>query len=253
MDTTFYFYNPEGVLESELIGTRFTDYLYLENRPLAMARSTGELWYLHTDHLGSVRAATDRQRQIIWRWESDAFGNGRANDNPNGGRIRTEINLRFPGQYYDSESGLHYNYYRYYDPTLGRYTRVDPIGLKGGMNPYLYVNANPLQLADPLGLEAFYESLPGQTGTKVDFGNPGVIAGPDGEIYIGAELNTISCIVNCDDGRDSIKIDFQIDSYGEDTDKILEFIEEIKLIPASSYCPGELDYLDSGGEIIIHE
>jgi len=60
--------------------------------------------------------------------------------------------LRFAGQYYDSETGLHYNYFRYYDPTTGRYLTSDPIGLDGGLNTYLYAEGNPLRYIDPLGL-----------------------------------------------------------------------------------------------------
>lgn len=61
-------------------------------------------------------------------------------------------NLRFPGQYFDAETGKHYNYFRDFDPAIGRYTESDPIGLRGGLNTYGYVRANPLGLIDPLGL-----------------------------------------------------------------------------------------------------
>jgi RHS repeat-associated protein len=64
-----------------------------------------------------------------------------------------ENNLRFAGQYFDQETGLHYNYHRYYDPSLGRYLRADPIGFDGGINLYAYVLNNPLNWIDPLGLE----------------------------------------------------------------------------------------------------
>ena len=63
-----------------------------------------------------------------------------------------EFNLRFPGQYFDRETGLHYNYFRDYDPQTGRYLQADPIGLAGGINPYIYAYDDPLRFVDPKGL-----------------------------------------------------------------------------------------------------
>jgi RHS repeat-associated protein len=65
---------------------------------------------------------------------------------------RFELNLRFPGQYFDAETGLHYNYHRTYDPQTGRYLESDPIGLEGGLNTYSYSGGNPLYWVDPRGL-----------------------------------------------------------------------------------------------------
>ena len=73
-------------------------------------------------------------------------------EDPDGNGTAVTLNVRFPGQYYDQETGLHYNYFRYYDPSTGRYLRSDPIGLDGGLNTYLYANANPVKFIDPQGL-----------------------------------------------------------------------------------------------------
>jgi RHS repeat-associated protein len=80
--------------------------------------------------------------------------------------------LGFPGQYYDEESGVFYNYFRDYDPTTGRYIQSDPIGLDGGINTYTYVMGNPLNHIDILGLEISYWG--GQEMTPPD-GRPGVM------------------------------------------------------------------------------
>jgi RHS repeat-associated protein len=91
---------------------------------------------------------------VVWQWQSDAFGNGLPNEDVDGDGVSVQVNLRFPGQYYDAESGLHYNYHRYYDPSIGRYITSDPIGLEGGLNTYAYVGGNPVNWVDPYGLEA---------------------------------------------------------------------------------------------------
>ncbi len=93
-------------------------------------------------------------KYFVWRWESDAYGT----ETPitfldYQGQVRT-VNLRFPGQYYDQETGLYNNYYRYYDPSTGRYITSDPIGLQGGLNTYAYVAGNPLKYTDPFGESA---------------------------------------------------------------------------------------------------
>ncbi len=88
----------------------------------------------------------------MWRWDQqEPFGVNVPDENPSGlGAF--DLPLRLPGQYFDKETNLHYNYFRDYDPSIGRYGESDPIGLKGGLNTYTYVRSNPLPLTDPLGL-----------------------------------------------------------------------------------------------------
>ena len=76
--------------------------------------TTETITYLHTDHLMTARLATDDLQTIAWRWEGEAFGNTQAEEISG-----ISVNLRFPGQYFDGESSLHYNWFRYYDPQLG--------------------------------------------------------------------------------------------------------------------------------------
>jgi len=74
--------------------------------------------------------------------------------------------MRFPGQRYDSASGLHYNYFRDYDPTTGRYTQSDPIGLAGGMATYGYAGGNPFFYLDSDGLAKFGKGGKGGKGER---------------------------------------------------------------------------------------
>ncbi|MGU1523315.1 RHS repeat domain-containing protein, partial [Pseudomonas aeruginosa] len=158
---TTYLYGPDGQLlgEAEHDGSgrklRAQYYLWLDSLPLATIDADYDaqgkvgnptLLYLHGDHLDTPRLATDASGQIAWQWQSDAFGRGEALSQGS-----TQVNLRFPGQYYDAESGLHYNYFRDYDPQTGRYVESDPIGLRGGLNTYGYVMGNPLRYIDPTG------------------------------------------------------------------------------------------------------
>jgi RHS repeat-associated protein len=101
---------------------------------------------VHSDHLNTPQVVSDAQGSVIWRADYSPFGQANVSQN------RIAFNLRFPGQYYDEESGLHYNWHRYYDPQTGRYLTSDPIGLVGGLNTYRYARNNPFGLIDPDGL-----------------------------------------------------------------------------------------------------
>lgn len=147
-NTTQFIYAAGGLLygEYDSSGNLIREYVYLNGAPLAQiaAGSTETLTYLHTDHLGTPRFATDTSGSEVWSWTNDAFGTSA----PSGS---VTVNLRMPGQYYDSESGLFYNWNRYYNPAIGRYINSDPIGLAGGLNTFDYVKANPISYLDLLG------------------------------------------------------------------------------------------------------
>ena len=128
----------------------------------------GRFLAVHSDHLGTPRLIVDDTSKPVWQWPYSAFGDNkptevlRATPNPKAAitnqpvllkaTAATEINLRFPGQYFDEESNLSFNYFRSYQPTQGRYTQNDPIGLSGGLNRFGYVRGNALSDVDPDGL-----------------------------------------------------------------------------------------------------
>lgn len=105
------------------------------------------LHYVHTDHLGTPQVVTAQNQSVIWMADYQPFGQLKPNQSNS-----IELYSRFPGQYLDTESGLYYNYFRDYDPSIGRYIESDPIGLKGGINTYSYVTNNPSKGVDPTGL-----------------------------------------------------------------------------------------------------
>jgi RHS repeat-associated protein len=90
----------------------------------------------------------------VWRWDLQvsAFGEHAANEDPDADGSVVKFNLRFPGQYLDAETGLHYNYFRDYEAATGRYVESDPIGLRGEISTYGYALASPFGFADELGL-----------------------------------------------------------------------------------------------------
>jgi len=106
-------------------------------------------------HLDTPRTITDTSGNVVWQYDNtDPFGNNVPNENPsNLGQFN--FNLRFPGQYFDRETGLNYNRFRDYDASTGRYIESDPIGLDGGLNTYAYVAGNPLISSDPTGQDIF--------------------------------------------------------------------------------------------------
>lgn len=162
--TTVYHYDLKGRLigETRSDGTMLRAYVWTGEAPLAqidrnlLGQET--VVYLHADHQGTPRLATNSAGTVVWRWVGSAFGDVSPNEDPDNDGGLTVVNLRYEGQYFDSETGFHYNWNRYYDPRTGRYISSDPIGLAGGLNSYAYVNNNPLRFTDPSGLSTTFDT-----------------------------------------------------------------------------------------------
>jgi len=152
--TTYYLWDRDELIgEYNAAGVRIRRYNYTADRyaPLQIEDATG-IYNVHTDHLDAPVALTDQAGNIVWGAEYEAYGNAVVNEDVDGDGQRVSFDLRRPGQWVDAESGLYYNYFRYYDPGTGRYISSDPIGLAGGLNIYAYAVGNPLKYIDPLGL-----------------------------------------------------------------------------------------------------
>ncbi len=128
--------SPSGVVVADAI--RFVS---------AGGGSASGLMYVHTDHVGTPQKMTDGTRIVVWDAVYKPFGESHSITGT------ASNNQRFPGQYADAESGFSYNYFRDYDPTVGRYVESDPIGLRGGHNTFGYAFQNPLTYIDPRGTE----------------------------------------------------------------------------------------------------
>jgi RHS repeat-associated protein len=134
-------------LLGEYTATVTKEYIYLGDTPIAVVQA-GNILTIQTDHLDTPRQLTDNTKKVVWNWAYSAFGENQPTNTNN-----TVFNLRYPGQYYDFESKLHYNINRYYDPATGRYNQSDPIGLAGGINTYTYVGGNTVRWSDAWGLD----------------------------------------------------------------------------------------------------
>jgi RHS repeat-associated protein len=159
--TGYFVYDEAGHLLGEYDGTGalIQETVWMGDIPVATLRPNGagvSLYYVHTDHLNTPRRISrPSDNVILWRWDSDPFGTTAANEDPDGDTTPFVYNLRVPGQYFDAESGLSYNYFRDYDTVTGGYIESDPIGLAGGINTYAYADGDPIRNTDRLGLFPF--------------------------------------------------------------------------------------------------
>ncbi|MET0846162.1 MAG: RHS repeat-associated core domain-containing protein [Pseudomonas sp.] len=180
--TTEFFWQGDNLV-AESSSEHYRSYVYEPGtfRPLAMLDGKGSRkacpFYYQLDHLGTPQELTDFGGEIVWSAKYNAYG--KVTHLAFGGGEQLEQPLRFQGQYFDAESGLHYNRHRYYDPEVGRYLTPDPVKLAGGLNQYQYT-PNPTGWVDPLGLsgncpqlgKAGCEAPDDTTGVKVDEGEP---------------------------------------------------------------------------------
>lgn len=155
--TNYFVYDEAGRLigEYDSAGATIQEYVYLGDLLVGIVRGT-TLYRVYADHLGTPRAVTTTGGTVIWRWDSDAFGTNAASEDPDGNGQTFTLNLRFPGQYFDKETNLHYNGFRDYDPQTGRYVQSDPIGFAQSTNLYAYTLGNPVIYRDPSGLYCIF-------------------------------------------------------------------------------------------------
>lgn len=155
---TLFTYSENGSLLGEYSNTGAVQREYIAmDGALVGAAAGSQIYYVETDQLGSPRQviqpgsspANDVQ---VWKWDYFANGSVFGENAPSPQTIT--LNLRFPGHYYDAETGLNYNYFRDYEPGTGRYVESDPIGLEGGSSTYAYVSSDPLSSYDPTGEQA---------------------------------------------------------------------------------------------------
>jgi RHS repeat-associated protein len=165
VDQSRYLYSEGGQLlvQNRIVSgvTTTQEIIWLEDMPVGINQG-GTLHGILTDHLHSPRAVFQLNNQVkVWRWDAvdDAFGEKLAVEDPDANAVLFKLDMRFAGQFFDAESGLHYNYLRDgYDALNGRYTQSDPIGLEGGISTYAYAMSSPVRFTDSFGL--FVEPSP---------------------------------------------------------------------------------------------
>ena len=179
-----YSYAQGGTLLAENENGTVTDYIYADGRPIAVLHpgatpTTNQVNYILADRLGTPQLASNSSGTTVWETTYQPFGTT--------GVITASINqnLRFPGQYADTEAGFNYNLNRDYMPNLGRYLESDPMGLWGGVNPYSYVGGRPLTAIDPLGLWQITISGGVWLGGELTFGNNGGTGGGLSSLFNG--------------------------------------------------------------------
>ncbi|MDC8012030.1 RHS repeat-associated core domain-containing protein [Tahibacter soli] len=168
------------------VPTDYKDYIYLDGVPVAVVlfvqgAKNPKMLYIETDHLGTPRTVVDAATNAVkWRW--DFFGSAFGEHVPAAIAGGVRLDARYPGQFFDAETRLNYNYFRDYEAAVGRYIESDPIGIFGGINTYAYAMAAPHGMIDPWGLAGcvvnfigYPIAIPG-TQTHIPLAHAGVLA-----------------------------------------------------------------------------
>lgn len=148
---TYFLYADEGLVgEFDASGNQIVAYGFEPNSTWTtnpvFQRRNGNYYFYQNDHLGTPQKLVDATGNVVWSMKMTAFGKAEVNPTST-----VTSNLRFPGQYFDQETGTQYNFHRDYNPIRGQYVQSDPIGLEGGINRYAYTEGDPISLGDPTG------------------------------------------------------------------------------------------------------
>jgi RHS repeat-associated protein len=160
--------NGNRIAEHDGSGAVLREYLWLDGRPLAVAEG-GQTYWLHWDHILRPVLATDATGMVVWAARYLPFGGIDQVSVDTGALTQT---LRFPGQWFQAETGLHQNGMRDYDPTTGRYLQADPLGLVDGASVYGYARQSPVRWTDPRG----------ENTILIGAGAGGAVLGPPGAV-----------------------------------------------------------------------
>ncbi|GLS24470.1 hypothetical protein GCM10007877_01810 [Marinibactrum halimedae] len=161
-EANYHHYDENGQLIAitDAAGQTLREYIYFGAELIALAtyenNGAENLYYIHTNHLGTPQRITNADQRVVWSAEYEPFGAIVVESD----EVDVDFKLRFPGQYEDEITGLNYNWHRDYDASIGRYVQSDPLGLYDGPNTYSYVGGNPINYYDPYGLWAIGDPLP---------------------------------------------------------------------------------------------